>query len=215
MALGFNLESNGGGGNFLPICKFDARSGRMFRRDRENGENIDVDITKTFKAVIDFENLEVGFINFNTGGAPHFAMAAYGDTMPEKPSPDHKPGVRFVAKLASACGGDVREMASNAKAFLVGVDNLHNDYLAGLSKNAGQLPVVVLADTVPVVSGEGSKRTTNYSPVFEITGWVKRPDDLGGSTRVAATPKATPPATGANKVSAPSKKAPADDEDFG
>ena len=75
MALGFNLESNSGGGNFLPICKFDARSGRMFRRDRDNGENVDVDITKTFKAVIDFENLEVGFINFNTGGAPHFAMA--------------------------------------------------------------------------------------------------------------------------------------------
>lgn len=214
MALGFNLESSGGA-NFLPIVKFDARSGRIFRRDRENNENVDVDITKSFKAVVDFENLEVGFINFNTGGAPHFAMATYGDPMPEKPSPDHKPGVRFVAKLASTCGGDVREMASNAKAFLIGIDALHNDYLAGAAKNAGKLPVIALTDSVPVVSGEGAKRTTNYSPVFEITGWVNRPDDLGGSTRVAATAKATPPATGASKVAAPSKKAPADDEDFG
>jgi len=214
MALGLNLNSSNGGKDFLPIVKFDARSGRMFRRDRINGENEEVDITKTFKAVVDFENLEVGYINFNTGSAPDFHMAPHGEGLPDKPSQDYKQGVRFQVKLHADCGGDVREMASNARSFLQGVDNLHNDYVAGSAKNAGKLPVVVLSDTMPVVSGEGSKRTTNYSPVFEIIGWVKRPDGLGEAAP-AVERKASPPATGGNKVSAPAKKMALDDEDFG
>ena len=213
MALGLNLESSSGG-NFLPIVKYDARSGRIFRRDRANGENTDVDITKSFKAIVDFENLEVGYIDFNTGGAPNFSMVKHGQALPQKPSDNHKAGVRFVVKLSSACGGDVREIASNAKAFLQGVNTLHDDYLAQASSKPGQLPVVQLSDTIPVVSGEGAKRTTNYSPVFEITGWAKRPDDMGESTRVESQ-RATPPSTGGTKVSAPKKAAPADDEDFG
>ena len=67
MAFGGFFDGVGEGGSFLPIIKYDSRSGRLSRRDRENGENSDVDITRNFKAIFDFENVEIGFINFNTG----------------------------------------------------------------------------------------------------------------------------------------------------
>jgi len=211
MALGFSTEASEGG-NFLPICKFDCRAGRMFRRDRELGENIDVDITKSFKAVIDLENIEVGWIDFDTGGAPSFALGPI-DNMPDKPSEKHKRGARFVVKLAKECGGDVREMASTAKAFLRGLDELHDAFMAGAKKNPDKLPVVVLVDTVAVTTGEGSRKSTNYSPKFEIQSWVSRPADLKPQQRAAApeTARSSAPSTGSTKVAAPV----ADDEDFG
>ena len=213
MALGIDTTASSGG-DFLPIAKFDCRAGRMFRRDRENGENIDVDITRTFKAVVDFENLEVGWIDFNTGGAPSFALGPLG-AVPERPSDEHKKGVRFVVKLAKECGGDVREVASTAKAYLRGLEELHDAYEAGVQKKAGKLPVVVLKDTVAVTTGEGSRKSTNYSPVFEIAAWVARPADLKPQTRAAApVQKASAPSTGSTRASAPAPAA-ADDEDFG
>ena len=50
MAFGGFFDSVGSGGaDFLPIVKYDARSGRISRRDRENGETHEADITKSFK----------------------------------------------------------------------------------------------------------------------------------------------------------------------
>ena len=83
MAFGFNYESSGG--DIIPIVKFDARAGRFFRIDRSDGVNNPVDITSSFKAVMDFENIEVGFINFDTGGASDFVMVPLGTPMPQKP----------------------------------------------------------------------------------------------------------------------------------
>ena len=88
MALGINTQGSVGG-EFLPIVKFDCRAGRMFRRDRENGENTDVDITKSFKAVMDLDNIEVGWIDFDTGGAPSFALGPIGQE-PERPTKSTK-----------------------------------------------------------------------------------------------------------------------------
>ena len=58
MALGFSFGGGDGGNDIIPIVKFDCRAGRMFRRDRVNGEYVQVDVTKGFKAVVDFENVE-------------------------------------------------------------------------------------------------------------------------------------------------------------
>lgn len=214
MALGINYESTGG--DFLPILKFDCRAGRMFRRDRVNGENTDIDVTKAFKAVMDLENLETGWMNFDTGGAPDFQMAVLGKgAPPAKPSDKHRMGVRMTLKLHKDCGGDIREFAGNAKALVRGVDGLHNEYLAGVKSNPGKLPVVVLEDAVPITSGEGARKSTNYAPVFKITGWVARPDDLVYTPRSssASEPSAagSPPATGSTKVGAPV----AAEDDFG
>jgi hypothetical protein len=221
VALGINYESTGG--DFLPIVKFDCRAGRMFRRDRANGENTDVDITRSFKAVVDLENLETGWMNFDTGGAPEFAMAVFGKAaVPDKPSDKHRLGVRLVLKLHKDCGGDVREFAGNAKSLVRGVDGLHDAYLAGVKENQGKLPVVVLEDTTPITTGEGARKSTNYAPVFKIVNWVSRPEDLvhepRSSSAAPAAAKATnagsPPSTGSTRVPPPAA-APAADDDFG
>jgi hypothetical protein len=215
MALGFNFES-ADSGEIIPIIKFDAKAGRMFRRDRVNGENDQVDITRSFKAIFDFENIEIGTINFNTGTAPDFAVARIGEAAPTPPTPDHRPGARILVKLSKENGGDIRELASTAKAFLRGLNAVHDEYVAGEKSNKGKLPVVELTDTTPITSGEGARKSTNYAPVFTITAWVDRPADLVYSpkSRSAAAPAAgSPPSTGGNKVSAPSSFD--DDEDFG
>lgn len=127
-----------------------------------------------------------------------------------------------MMKLASTCGGDIREITGNSTAFLKGVDDLHTAYEAGKAANAGKLPIVVLKSTIPVTSGQGQKKSTNYQPVFEIAGWAPRPVDLvhvakGASAQQTASP-ATAPATGSTPVGAPTAKAQpemADANDFG
>ena len=105
------------GGNFTPIVKYDARSGRMFRMDRieTNGNfaNQAVDITQSFKAIVDFEIMETGWVLFAAGIAPDFKLVRIGNEFPDRPSEKHKHGVRLMIKLAKDCGGDkpIREMA--------------------------------------------------------------------------------------------------------
>lgn len=218
MAFGLPVSAGAGGGNFLPIIKYDARAGRIFRIDRVDGVNVPHDITRNFKAVIDFENIEVGFISFNAGGPPDFQLVSLGTPLPTPRTPNHKAGVRVVVKLGAESGGDIRELAGNAGAFMRRFEMLHDAYLAGVKSNPGKLPVVVLQDTIPITSGSGEKKSTNYEPVFEIAGWVARPQDLIAQPRGDApiAPKATPPETGSTKVAAP-KKAPVEEfaEDFG
>lgn len=208
------FDNVGGGANFLPIVKFDSRSGRISRRDRDNGETTEVDITKTFRAIVDFENVEIGYINFSTGGAPDFRMVRMADgTAVENPGEGYKRGVRFVVKLSKECGGDVREFASNAAAFLDGAKRLAEAYNAGVKENPGKLPVVVLEDSVAKTTGEGARKSTNYSPVFTIVSWAKRPDDLVYTSRNSSPSQAAsgPASTGSTKVAAPVD----DESDFG
>ena len=223
MAIYENLDQDSsGGGDIIPIVKYDARAGRMFRIDREDGTNTPVDITREFKAVFDFENIEIGYIHFAAGAAPSFAMARYGSPMPASPSPLYKRGTRVMVKLASTLGGDVREIAGNSNAFLKGINALHSAYEAAAAANPGKLPVVVLKDTIPVTSGQGEKKSTNYTPVFEIAAWAPRPADLVYVPRNSPAPataapeasRASPPATGSTRAEPPKASAVADD-DFG
>lgn len=219
MALGFNYSS-GGGGDIVPFVKFDARAGRFFRRDRTQDSagqytSNDVDITSTFKAIIDMENLEVGYIKFNSASAPEFQLVPLGDPMPHKPADaGYKQGARMMMKLHASCGGDIREATSNAAAFLKGIDELHTAYESQKAANAGKLPIVMLKTTIPITSGSGQKKSTNYQPVFDIVGWAPRPNDLvhvakGNSSQTAQQPAtaASPPATGSTQVGAPTAAA--------
>ncbi len=170
--------NEGGGGDFLPIVQYDARSGRIFRTDKDNGITEKVDITRMFKALFDFEQVEVGWIMFAAGTAPDFKMAPYGQQMPPRPPGEYKQGIRMRVKLAPSIGGDVRELASTAGAFLRGINIAHDAYLAAASTNPGKLPVLTLEDATPVESGGGTKKSTNYQPVFAIAGWAPRPADM-------------------------------------
>lgn len=217
------FDNIGGDGNFLPIVKYDARAGRMARVDRADGENNSVDITNNFRAVFDFENVEVGYIRFSAGSAPDFKVSRYYDNKPVvDPKGDYKPGVRFVVKLGKDCGGDIRELASTAGAFLEAAKRLHVEYEAGVKANPGKLPVIALAGVKPRTTGEGAKKSTNYEPELQITGWVARPADLTFSPREhsgdAAAPAeaSAPPTTGSSRAAPPPPPPPpASEDDFG
>lgn len=217
MALGLNYSSGGGDGNIVPFVKYDARAGRFFRNDRteQNGaySNNPVDITQNFKAVVDLEHVEVGYMKFAAASAPEYLLVALGDPMPQKPAdPKWKQGARVMMKLHQSCGGDVRETTSNAAAFLKGIDELHTAFEAGKAANPGKLPIVILKTTLPIVSGAGQQKSTNYQPVFEITGWAPRPVDLvyvakSNTTQQQSTgDKQTAPSTGSTQVGAPPTK---------
>lgn len=209
--FGFSTEPSSGG-DFLPIVKYDARAGRFFRVDRvDTGsgfENNPVDITGNFKAVVDFENVEVGWIDFPVGSAPSFAMVPMGNALPAKPSAKHKNGIRLMLKLSKDCGGDkpIREISGTSKAFLSGIEAVYNSYLADKGKNAGKLPVIVLEKTTPIKSGSGSQTSTNYHPTFKISGWAPRGDLVFTPKGGAVESPATAPETGSKIVSAPERE---------
>ena len=183
-------------GDFLPIVKYDSRAGRMFRVDRVdtgNGfDNDQIDITANFMAVADLENVEVGWIDFTTGSAPDFKMVPQATLatvpLPTLPSAKHKNGVRFLLKLHKDCAQGkppIREIASVAKAFLGGVEQLFLQYQQLAAANPGKLPVIALDGfPSPVKTGSGERSSTNYHPKFKIVAWVPRGDLVARPTSV-------------------------------
>jgi hypothetical protein len=210
MALGLTYSSGGGSGEIVPFVKYDARAGRLFRRDRSqdssgNYVSNDVDVTSSFKAVIDMENVEVGYCKFTAGAGPEHVLVRLGDPMPHKPADiGFKQGARLMMKLSANCGGDIREITGNSNAFLKGVDDLHTAYEAGKAANPGKLPIVALQSTLPITSGSGTRKSTNYQPVFEIQGWAPRPNDLVFAPKTATQQVASPSTAPAAPVAAPS-----------
>lgn len=226
MALSIPTTSSGNG-NFLSIVKYDARAGRMSRIDREQGADgwtsTPTDITTQFSCVMDLENLEVGWMYFSPGTPPDYQIVQNGENPGPAPSDGHKLGVRVLLKLSKDVGGDVRELTSTARVAVSAISRLHDAYLQGAADNPGKLPIVKLVGAKPVPSGQGVKKSTNYAPEFEITGWVDRPADLVPTPRVAraaapASAPATPPATGSRIVPpppAPKQMAAASANDWG
>jgi hypothetical protein len=185
--MALNLPSRGSGEDRTPIVKYDARAGRLFRVDRQQSdgswETNTVEITPVFQAVMDLENIELGWLYFPTNGAPEIDVAPYGKPIPNKPSDKHRPGFRIHMKLGKQAGGDIREMAANAAVSIAGMDDLHDAYLKDCKAHPGELPVVRLDKTTPIVTtGKGADgkpvSSQNYQPVWVIVGWAKRPDDL-------------------------------------
>jgi hypothetical protein len=226
--FGFSTEPSSGG-DFLPIAKYDARSGRMFRIDRvDTGSGFvsdAVDITATFKAIVDFENIEVGWIDFPVGSAPNFSLVPMGTQLPDRPSAKHKNGVRFMLKLSKDCGGakPIRELAGTSKAFLSGIEAVFTAYQTEKSANPGKLPVIVLEKTTPIKSGSGATVSTNYQPTFRISGWAPRGDlvfqpKTTHHTKLPDVQFGSAPATGSTKVDPPGTAKPQPamaEDDFG
>lgn len=209
--MGLGLPQSGGSsGDRTPIIKYDARAGRIFRIDRSNdtGEWVtnQVEITNGFQAIFDLENIETGWLNFPAGGAPDIKTVKIGNPLPERPSDQHKTGFRVLMKLGKSIGGDLREMAANAKVSIAAMDALYDAYLAEVQNHPGKLPVVALKGTTPVTSSGKdaagkAQSSTNYQPVWEIVNWADRPAELNGGEAPAAAP--------AQQAAAPAAPAPA------
>src|SRR5215207_5188030 len=123
--MGFGLNLNAGG-DYLPVLKYDARAGRLFRMDRDEvtGEQDPVDITEAFEAAVDFAHGEAGWCWFQAGQAPDFVMVPIGEALPPQPTKNHKQGVRLrlllsskAAAARSGCANWRRPPAAPSPAF--------------------------------------------------------------------------------------------------
>lgn len=207
MGLGLTT-GNGEGGSFLPLVKYDSRSGRMSIVDRVQGangwESIDTDITReqpTF--AMDMGRLEVGWIAF--GKPPIFAVAPLGQPMPKRPEgPDAKQG--FRVQIAGKVLKGVREWATTAKCVISVIDELHTAYEAAPEAAEGKIPVVKFVDTKAVKTQTPQGQTVNYAPVLEIVAWVERNADMLGPRTVP------PPAAKAAPAAAPKAASPIEDD---
>lgn len=222
MALGLP-QNTGGGGDRVAVIKYDARAGRIFRLDRTqdaNGEwqSDQPEITTGFQAIMDLENIQVGYLAFPAGAAPQMSLVKLGEPIGEKPSDLHKPGFRVIMKLGKVSGGDVREMASNAQVSVTAMDDLHNLYVKGVAENPGKLPIVTLASTTPIVTKgkdkDGRPQTsTNYQPVWSIVKWIDRPPELtAGHVAAANEPTAQPQTTTQLKTTTQEKPVEVEDQ---
>ena len=215
MALWDDEPSNG---TFTAIVKFDARSGRMKRVERGPNGNEEIDITRTFKAVIDMENIEIGWSKFAAGMAPSWVMVPRGNPFPPKPEEEeYRRSFRTYLKLSKECGGDIRELGGSSKALLDGFNAVHDRYLAEKTNHPGKLPVVELGEPREVITETKKGKNTNYAPDFKIIGWAARPEGLGVTAKAAPAPapaRAAPPSTGSSRATPP-PVVEVDEDDFG
>lgn len=205
--MGLGL-SEGGGGNFVPFVKYDAKSGRWLGRfqtgtDREGKpvweDRMIPDASMVF--VADLDNIEVGWISFGTGRGPDKVLALAKNGKPEKPVGDHKSGFRMMVYSEANIGG-LREWMSNSAAANGAMNALYDAYEAEVGAHPGECPVVQFKGVEAV--GKGEK--TNYKPVLEIVQWTARPAAFDGDeARVA---QATPTAPAAAAVPPPVAPAP-------
>jgi hypothetical protein len=184
--MALNMPFSGDSGNRIPIVKYDSRAGRAFRVDRteNNGSwtSNTVEITSVFQAIFDMENIETGWLHFPTGGAPDIRTVKDGQALPDRPTDKHRQGFRLLLLLGRQSGGDVRELASNAKVSIQAMNDLDDLWKAGRAQNPGCLPVVRLAGTTPIPS-QGKANgvavsSVNYQPIWQIVKWVPRPPEL-------------------------------------
>ena len=232
--LGFPTGTTTGNGEFTPIVKYDARSGRIFRVDRvDTGDgfaNEQIDITAIFEAVFDFETVLTGWMLFTPGAAPSFSLVHLNPDnqtpLPDRPSAEHKHGTKTMIKLSKACGGDrpVREISGNSIAWRESYGKLFTQYRSERHHHPDKLPVVMLTSADPVASSNGKSKTTSYHPNWQIMRWVNRPADLpleikqpsmAAQTPLPAPMSAddfdapkTPPATGSQTVPPPNRYPP-------
>ena len=181
-------------GDMIDELKIDGKTGDIKRCDYNDGDRDETNITKAFKAVFDFEHVLKGWRTFEGGYSEKFVYAS--EPMPTSPGPDWEMALKIKVKLAKACAGDgdgIRVVKTKARGVMKGLNDLSDQYNAGLKDNAGKLPVVEL-DSVAKVK---VKHGTVSEPKFKISGWVDRPEDLAPLTPTdgSATTSDRPPAT--------------------
>jgi len=190
--MGFGKRKSGGGGNFLPLLKFDARNGSLHTETRVqtfNGwEKEQTDVGSRFCAVFDLANAQVGWLKFPRGSAPETALVPVGQNAGEAPDADFKEGFRILVVLDESLGGGVHEFMSTSVSTWNGVSALHDAYLAAVAKHPGKLPLVSMSETVERRYSNGN----SFEPVFTIIEWVPRPEELGAEQGSPPTQPASP-----------------------
>ena len=206
--MGLGLKTTTGeGDDFLNRIQYDAKAGRFFRVDRMQNaagdwQNNLEELPLPFRVMIDFENIEVGWIRLD--GAVDFCMTAVGQDIGPQPSPKHRQG--FRATIYSKTLG-LRNWNHTAKCVLAIVDLLYERWETDRSEQRGMVPVVEFTKVHPITTGTGQHRQTNYEPEARVVDWQPRDKmPVNGDGEVAASPPAAPamlPAPAATTPAAP------------
>lgn len=208
MAIGFSLEDKKGGNSYLAVLKFDAKAGDWLAVNREpqsdgTWEKNEVEVKAPFKVLMDLNNLEVGWLSFKPG-AVSFEMTKLGNPMPQRPTPDHKQGIRV--RLYHKEHG-LREFANTSKNVLRAFDALHDEYVAKADGHKGKMPVVEITGTDTVKMQTKDQGELRFKvPKWSIIGWVDPPAAFAGAQEAAPQP--------APKKAMPAPKAVDDSEEF-
>lgn len=183
MALGLQLEEKKSG-NFLPVLKFDAKSGDFVAVNREPAsdggwEKEEIELKTPFKFVMDLNAMEIGWISFKPG-AVDFTMTQIGSRLPARPTDDHKQGVRMKVYLKEH---GLREFAHTSKNVLRAINALHDDFIANADKNPGKLPVVEVSGTETVKMQTKEQGELRFKvPKWSIVAWIGTPPAFSGET---------------------------------
>ena len=209
MTLGINTQmSDGEGGDFLPMIKYGAESGRLYRVDRVGGsngyENVPTELPAGTKIAFDFGSISVGWLHFTAGQAPSLSIVPLGKMIPARPSQDHRQGFVMLVHLGKQ---GVREFASASKTVTGAIDDLHTAFEAAPEARAGKVPVVEFggATMTTMKNQHGSK--TLYVPNFAIVQWIDRPKEFGARTVPAPGATASPRAPATNGAARQAPKA--------
>ena len=145
-------------------------------------------MTDVFEGVFDLAHAEAGWAYFEDGQAPDFLMEPIGKPLPQRPSKDHRQGVRLRLMLSTkAAGGTerVREVTTTAKSVMRGLEALYDAWLAGRERNSGMTVLVRLAGVKPVVLKSRGQKSTIYEPTFEVVRWVEISGRIRDASRAA------------------------------
>lgn len=179
----------GGGGDWLPYCKYNAKAGRWYAKIE--GKEVEV-MNPVF--VADFPNIKTGWFWFKEGTAPAIILDADLSTPAPKPSAtytDQNGKVRdcykrgFDLKLFSKNSfGGVVVLNGAAMHLNNAINELYEIYAAGAAANPGQLPVIRATGSTPMKDAAG----TNYKPTFVVEKWVPRPAEFDEEAAASAAP---------------------------
>ena len=178
--FGFSTEP---AGDFMPILKYDARAGRLFRVDRENNgdglsaTNRSISRARSRRSSISRMSKSAGSIS-----SPAARPISSWSRWARRCRRGRATGTRTACALFSssprpaAATSRSGKWRGRRKRSFRGIEAVFNAYLAGKGKNAGKLPVIVLEKTTPIKSGSGERQSTNYQPTFKIVSWAPRGD---------------------------------------
>lgn len=184
----------GGGADRMPLIKYSAMDGSFRTSDRinEGGEwrSVDQDIQLPTQFVMDFANVEIGWIKYNP--KPDFIMVKSGEPRPERPDEldaEGKPAYKwgFRIQLGNPNVG-LRELSTSSKNVYDAMLALFKAWEAEKANNPGMMPVVHIEGTTRTEAGW-------RIPQWSIAKWVPNPDFMSGAPTQPAPAAAAPAAT--------------------
>lgn len=204
MPLKILTQMSDGSGNseFMSIVKFGAESGRLFRIDRVGGsagfENVPTEILPGARMVFDFGSIAEGWVLLVAGQAPSLALVPAGQALPQRPSQEHRQGVRVIIHLGQQ--GGVREFMSASKSVTGAIADLYMQFEAAPEAATGKVPIVDFQGSTMHVQKNSYGTRQLYTPRLVITGWIERLGEFG--ERTVPPPGVAAPAAAARVTAA-------------